>query len=179
MCNGPVHLSLSHFFTMFLPSYDHEILPLTKVMSMQKVSVRGQRSGSWSGCPIVFRGHPFNFKVTQAKKIINFTQISVFPGDNSSFNSEMPIKWSKVLRGKEEVPNCYLQQQPYNFSRSSVHFQGHMGLKIDKLVPISAFTEDGSSFNSQIAMNLVWSDEQSFEEYRSGTLLFKVICPIS
>ena len=84
-----------------------ELLPMTKVMSMQKVKVKGQghrghdpikpfpvRNSSfnshmvmkwgikldvaWERCPIVFEGHPSNFKVTQLKRSLILTQIGRF-----------------------------------------------------------------------------------------------------
>ena len=91
-------------------------LPLTKMMSMQKLKVRGQRSrsqrskymypfpdcnssvnppratkwctkleASWKRCPIVFQGHPSNFKVT-GKNIADFDPNWALPDCNSSLN---------------------------------------------------------------------------------------------
>ena len=42
--------------------------------------------------PIVFQGHPSNFKVTRLKKIIDFDANWAFPDCNSSLNSPMAMK---------------------------------------------------------------------------------------
>ena len=47
-------------------------------------------------CPIVFQGHPSNFKVTWNKKLPILTQIE-FPGYNSNLNSQMALKWRTKL----------------------------------------------------------------------------------
>ena len=57
-------LSVCHtFFTMFLSSYHHEILPLTKVISMPKVKVGGQRSRSQRSKPNLAISRQLFFKV--------------------------------------------------------------------------------------------------------------------
>ena len=48
-------------------------------------------------CPIIFQGHPLNFKVTRLKKIVDFDQNWVFPDCNSSWNSLMAVKWCTKL----------------------------------------------------------------------------------
>ena len=48
-------------------------------------------------CPIVFQGHPSNFKVTQLLKIVEFDLDWAFPDCNSSLNSPMARKWCTKL----------------------------------------------------------------------------------
>ena len=77
------------------------------------------RSGhkAWSNIeevldPIVFQGHPSNFKVTQ-QKIDNFYPRWSFPDCNSSLKSLMATEW---------CTNLDVEEVPYYFSRSSVKF---------------------------------------------------------
>ena len=69
-------------------------------------------------CPIVFQGHPSNFKVTQDKTSPILTQIGRF----------RTIGWSQ-LSNPSDLP-C---------SRSSAKFQGHTALKIVNLTQIGRF----------------------------------------
>ena len=48
-------------------------------------------------CPILFQGHPPNFKVTRLKKIVDFYLNGAFPDCNSSLNTPMAIKWCTKL----------------------------------------------------------------------------------
>ena len=52
---------------------------------------------AWKRCPIVFQGHPSNFKVTWEKKITDFDLNWVYPDCNSSFNSLVDLKWCTKL----------------------------------------------------------------------------------
>ena len=78
-------------------------------------------------CPIVFQGHPSNFKVTRDKNSPILTQIGRF----------RTIVWSQ-LSNPSDLP-C---------SRSSVKFQGHTALKIFEFDPNWAFPDCNSSFNT-------------------------------
>ena len=53
-------------------------------------------------CPIVFQGHPSNFKVTRLKKIIDFDRNWAFPDCNSSLHSPMGTKWCTKLEDAQE-----------------------------------------------------------------------------
>ena len=97
-------------------------------------------------CPIVFQGHPLNFKVTRYKTSPILTQIGRFRTigqsqlSNPSDGSEMMHKaWNRI----EEVPYC--------FSRSSIKFQVHTALKIVEFGPNWAFLDFNSSFNTPMA----------------------------
>ena len=92
-------------------------------------------------CPIVFQGHPSNFKVTQDKKSPILTRIECFRIVTSvSIHRWMMHKaWSRI----EEVPYC--------FSRSSVKFQGHTAKKIVDFDPNWPFPDCNSSLNSPMA----------------------------
>ena len=81
-------------------------------------------------CPIVFQGHPLNFKVTWYKTLI-FTQI-----------------WSFRTIGRSQLSN------PLDLpcSRSSVKFQGHTGQKIVDFDPNWAFPDCNSSLNWPMAL---------------------------
>ena len=93
-------------------------------------------------CPIVFQGHPSNFKVTRLEKNQRFWP--KFPDPNSNLNGyEMMHKaWSSI----EEVPYCFL--------RSSVKFQGHIRQKIANFDPNWGFPDCNLSLNSPI--DLKW-----------------------
>ena len=116
---------LSHLFDyvpIIVSSWNfQELLPMTKVRSMQKVKVRGQRSRSQRSQP----------NLTASGLQLQFE----FPYDDKM----MHIAW------------CCLEEVPYCFSRSSVKFQGHMALKIVEFDPDWAFPDCNSSLNSPMA----------------------------
>ena len=80
--------------------------------------------------PIVFRGHPSNFKVTRDKTSPILTQIGCFRTIGRS-----------QLSNPSHLP-CW---------RSSVKFQGHTALKIVEFDPDWAFPGCNSSLNSPMA----------------------------
>ena len=82
-------------------------------------------------CPIVFQGHPSNFKVTRYKTSPILTQIGRFRTIGRS-----------QLSNPSDLP-C---------SRSSVKFQGHTALKIVEFDPDWAFPDCNSSLNSPMGM---------------------------
>ena len=82
-------------------------------------------------CPIVFQGHPSNFKVTRDKTSPILTQIGRFRtiGRSQLSNpSDLPCSWSYVK------------------------LQGHTALKIVEFDPNWAFPDCNSSLNSWMAM---------------------------
>ena len=81
-------------------------------------------------CPIVFQGHPSNFKVTRDKTPI-LTQIGRFRTIGRS-----------QLSNPSDLP-C---------SRSSIKFQGHTALKVVEFDPNWAFPDCNSSLKSTMAM---------------------------
>ena len=81
-------------------------------------------------CPIVFQGHPSNFKVTRDKTSPILTQIGRF----RTIGRSQPSNPS-------DLP-CW---------RSSVKFQGHTALKIAEFDPDWAFPDCNSSLNSPMA----------------------------
>ena len=81
-------------------------------------------------CPIVFQGHPSNFKVTRDKTSPILTQIGRFRTIGRS-----------QLSNPSDLP-C---------SRSSVKFQGRTALKIAEFDPNCAFPDCNSSLNSPMA----------------------------
>ena len=116
---------LSHLFDyvpIILSSWNfQELLPVTKVTSMQKVKVRGQRSRSQRSRP--------NLTVSGLKLQFEFT-----------YDDEMMhIAW------------WCLGEVPYCFWRSSVKCQGHTALKIVEFDPDWAFPDCNSSLNSPMA----------------------------
>ena len=116
---------LSHLFhhvPIIVSSWNfQELLPWSKVMSMQKVKVKGQRSRSQRSTPnLAVSGLYLQFEYTNSYEM-------------------MHKAWSSV----KEVPYC--------FSRSSVKFQGHMALKIVEFDPDWAFPDCNSSLNAQMA----------------------------
>ena len=117
---------LSHLFhhvPIIVSSWNfQELLPWSKVMSMQKVNVRGQRSRSQRSTP--------NLAVSELLLQFEFTYD----------NEMMHIAW------------WCLGEVPYCFWRSSVKFQGHTALKSVEFDPDWAFPDSNSSLNSPIAM---------------------------
>ena len=116
---------LSHLFDyvpIIVSSWNfQELLPMTKVRSMQKVKVRDQRSRSQRSQP--------NLTVSGLQLQFEFT-----------YDDEMMhIAWFCL----EEVPYC--------FSRASVKLQGHTDLKIVELDPDWTFPDCNSSLNSPMA----------------------------
>ena len=99
-----------------------ELSHWTRVRSMQKVKVRGQRSRSQRSRP--------NLTVSGLQLQFEFT-----------YDDEMlHIAW------------CCIEEVPYCFSRSSVKFQGHPALKIVQFDPDWAFPDCNSSLNPPMAM---------------------------
>ena len=82
-------------------------------------------------CPIVFQGHPSNFKVTRYKTSPILTQIGRFRTIGQS-----------QLSNPSDLP-C---------SRSNVKLQGHTAKKINDFDPNWAFPDCNSSLNSPMAM---------------------------
>ena len=122
--NGSVRPShLFNYLPIIASSWNfQESLPWPKVMSMQNVKVRGQRSRSKRSKQILtqigrFRTVYLHFVFTHGYEMIH-------------------IAWSSI----EEVPYC--------FSRSSVKFHGHNGKKIANFDPNWAFPDCNSSLNS-------------------------------
>ena len=120
-------------------------------------------------CPIVFQGHPSNFKVTRDKTWPILTQIGRFrtigrlqlsnPSDLPclrsyvKFQSHMGWKiddldkiWARLL-GWSQLSN----PSDLPCSRSSVIFQGQTVLKIVEFDPDWAFPDCNSSLNSPMA----------------------------
>ena len=94
-------------------------------------------------CPIVYEGHPSNFKVTRDKKSPIFTRIESFRTVTSVWTDgyEMMHKaWSNI----KEVPYC--------FPMSFVKFQGHTAQKIADSDPNWAFPNCDFSWNSPTAL---------------------------
>ena len=116
---------LSHLFDcvpIIVSSWNfQELLPMTRVKSMQKVKVRGQRSRSQRSQP-------------------NLTVSGLYLQFEFTYDDEMMhMAW------------CCLRKVPYCFSRSSIKFHGYMALKIIKFDPDWAFPDCNSSLNSPMA----------------------------
>ena len=124
-------------------------------------------------CPIVFQGHPSNFKVTRDKTSPILTQIGRFrtigrsqlsnPSDLPCLGSSIKFQghtgwkiddlnpiWVRLL-GRSQLSN----PSDLSCSRSSVKFQGHAALKIAEFDPNWAFPDCDSSLNSPMAKK--WS----------------------
>ena len=66
-------------------------------------------------CPIGFQGHPSNFKVYTALKIVKFYLNGAFPDCISSWNSPMAMKYcTKLETAKERCPIVF-PGHPSNF----------------------------------------------------------------
>ena len=105
---------------------------------------------AYKRCPIVFQGHPSNFKVARLLKSLNLTQIGRFNGLELQFEFtngyEMMHKaWSSI----EEVPYFFFQGHPWNF----------LVIRLKKIVefdPDWTFPDCNSSLNSAMATKC-WS----------------------
>ena len=73
-------------------------------------------------CPIVFRGHPSNFKVTRDKNHWFWPELSI---SGQWLRFEFTEGFEKMHKAW-----CNVEEVRYNFSRSSIKFQGRMGWKI-------------------------------------------------
>ena len=121
----PLSVRLSHLFhhvPIIVSSWNfQELLPWSKVMSMQKVKIRDQRSRSQRSTPnLAVSGLELQFEFTYGNEIMHTAGSSI-----------------------EEVPYC--------FSRSSVKCQGHTALKIAEFDPDWAFPDCNSSLKSPMA----------------------------
>ena len=66
-------------------------------------------------CPIVFQGHPSNFKVTWDKKIVNFYPNWAFPDCYSNLNIPMALKCCTKLNVVQKRCPIVFQGHPSNF----------------------------------------------------------------
>ena len=170
---------LSHLFhrvPIILSSWNfQELLPWSKVMSMQKVKVRGQRSRSQRSTPnLVVSGlltpvwihiwqwnHAHSWKQHRRGALLFFKVIRQISRSHGSKNCRI---WPRLgVSGLElqfEYTNGYgmmhkawssKEEVPYCFSRSSVKFQGHTALKIVEFDPNWAFPDCNSSLKSPMA----------------------------
>ena len=151
---------LFHYVPITVSSWNsQELLPMTKVRSMQKVKVRGRRSGSqvknqlscfqtvtpvwihiwqWDDAQslmLLRRGALLFFKV--------IFQISRSHGTtNRQFSPELSLSGLQLqfefTEGYEMMHKAWssIENVSYCFSMSSIKFQGHTGWKIDRLNPI-------------------------------------------
>ena len=149
---------LFHYVPIIISSRNFlGLLPMTEVMFMQKVKVRGQRSRSqpnltisgpqlqfeftnddemmhkaWcclGEVPYCFSRSSFKLQGHTAKKIVEFDPDWAFPDCNSSLNSP---NGCEIMHNAESS----IEEVPYCFSGSSIKFQGHTGWKIYDLNPI-------------------------------------------
>ena len=113
---------LFHYVPIIVSSRNFQkLLPLTEVMSIRIVKVRGQRSRSQRSWPhLAVSGLQLQFEFTYG-------------------NEMMHKAW------------CCLEEVPYCFSRSSVKFQGLRPKKIVEFDPDWAFPDYNSSLNSPMA----------------------------
>ena len=97
-------------------------------------------------CPIVYQGHPSNFKVTQLSKSSNLTQIG-------RFRTLTQVWIHEYTKGYEMMHKAWssIEEVLYCFSRSSVKFQGHTAQKIVEFDPNWSFPDCKSSLKSTMA----------------------------
>ena len=164
----PSHLF--HYVPIIVSSWNfQELLPLTEVMSVQKVKVtevKNQLSHFrtvtpvwihlwwWNGAQSLMwhRGALLVFKVirqisrSHGKKFTNFQPNLAFPYCKLTDGYETMHKaWSRWSR---------LDEVPYCFQRSSIKFQGRTGQKIAHFNPNLAFMDCNSNLNWRMAMKL-------------------------
>ena len=94
-------------------------------------------------CPILFQGHPSNFKVTRYKTSLILTEIGHFRTiGRSQLSNPSDLPCSRLLQfeftnGYEMMHKswCSGEEVPYCFSRSSVKFGGHTAKKNRRFWP--------------------------------------------
>ena len=151
-----VCLSVCHnYFTLFPSSYHHDIFRFINIF-VRKWSERSK------------------VKFTEVKT--NFAPNWVFPGRNSSFNTQMALRWwddHKVWTGIED--------HHIVFSRSSAKFQGHEEHQITYFDPNWAFPDYNSSLNSHMATKWYTKLEVACKSSLSAfalILAFQTITPL-
>ena len=119
---------------------------------------------AYKRCPIVFQGHPSNFKVTWLNKSLIFTQIGRFRTVTPVWIHQWLRMMHNALSSMEEVPSC--------FSRSPVKLQGHAAQK-------SAILTQIGRFRTVTPVRIhwwLWNDAQSMKQLRRGaSLLLQVV----
>ena len=155
-----------------------ELLPLTEVMSMQKIKVKDQGHRAQSKfCPLFgcFQTitpvwvHRWLLNVTQSLKWFRRAAILFFKVIHQISRSQRPKNrfWPELsisgLYLQFEFTDDYeimhkawrgIEEVPYCFSRSFVKFKGHTGKKKVDLALIWVFLDDNSNLNSQMAIKL-------------------------
>ena len=174
---------LSHLFhhvPIIVSSWNfQELLPWSRVMSTQKVKVRGQGQRSKVKVTEVktqlsrFRtltpvwihiwqwNHAHSWKQHRRGALLFFKLIRQISRSHGSKNRRI---WPRLgvsgLLLQFEYTNGYemmhkawssVEEVPYCFSRSSVKFQGHTALKIAEFDPDWAFPDYNCSLNTQMA----------------------------
>ena len=116
-------------------------------------------------CPIVFKGHPSNFKGTQDKNTPILTRIEHFRTVTQVWLHRWIWNDAQVWHSIKEVPYC--------FSRSSINFQDHTGQKNHQFWPELSVS---GLLTPVWIYQWLWNDAQSLKQHRRGALLFfKVI----
>ena len=143
-------------------------------------------------CLIIFRGHPSNFKVTQAKirrfeskitrpvtaiKSLRFALLKVIHQIARSHGLKKRQFWAKLgVSGLklqfEFTDGCEMMHKAgnniedvsYCFSRSSIKFQGHTGQKIADFDPNWAFPDCSSNLNSPMDFEMMHKAWCNIEE---------------
>ena len=103
------------------------------------------------GVLLFFQGHQSNFKVARLK-IVNFDSNLVFPGCNSSLNSQKAMKW---CTGKLEA----------KYKRCPIVFQGHQSnFKVtrDKKLPNLTLIERFRTVTQVWLHRWIWNDAKSW-----------------
>ena len=95
-------------------------------------------------CPVVFQGHPWNFKVTRDKYRRFWVELSI---SGLSLRFEFTDGFEMIYKALISI-----EVVPYCLSRSSIQFQGHRGLKIANFDPNWAFLDCNCSLNSPIGL---------------------------
>ena len=154
-----------------------ELLPMTEVMSMQKVKVIGERSRSQRSQPnLTVSGLLLQFEFTYDDEIMHMAWWYLGEVPNCFSRSSVKFQGHTALKSVEfdpdwAFPDCNsslnppmatkwctklevvkrTEDVPYCFSRSSVKFQGHTALKSVKFHPDWAFPDCNSSLNPPMA----------------------------
>ena len=160
-----------HYVPIIVSSWNfQEWLPITEVMSMQKVKVRGQRSRSqrsnpnlavscemmhnaWSCLEEVlycFWRSSIKFQGHTGQKIAHFDPNWAFPPCYCSLNSQMAMKWCTKLEVAYRRCPIIFQSHPSNFK-----------VMQDKKSPILTRVEHLRAVSPVWIRQWLWNDAQS------------------
>ena len=118
---------------------------------------------AYERCPIVFQGHPSNFKVTRHKKIVDFDPNWAFPEYNLSLNTPVATKWCTQLAVAWKRYRIVFQYHPSNFKVTRLKKNSILNQirRFRTLTPVWIYW-------------WLWNDAQSLKQHGRGSLIFSM-----